>query len=70
MKNFKLWTLPNPPVIGSHDKWVELDTLRAKNRRQAVLSLKGEYWTEELKEKQKPGTGKRTVLVPFKLRLV
>jgi hypothetical protein len=70
MKNFKLWTLPNPSVVGSTDKWIEVDTIRAKNRKEAVLSLKGEYWTEELKEKQKAGKGKRTFLVPFKLRLV
>lgn len=70
MKDFQLYEMPNPSVVGSVDKWFKSEVIKAKNRRSAVLQLKGDYWTETLKEKQKPGTGIRTFIKPFKLRLI
>lgn len=68
MKDFFVWVLPQPSVKGSENKWIEADSVRAKNRKEAIKKLEGLYWKKEPIEGEKDKF-RRINIVEWKLRL-
>ena len=43
MNLFQIWVMPEDKVKGSHDKWIELETVEVKSRKFVTENLKTKY---------------------------